>query len=153
MTTRVAPAHGAVSFFTSDHRACDQEWALVEKAVDDGDAARAREAFAVFDASMRRHLAMEEDVLFPAFEARTGSSMGPTQVMRIEHERMRGLLAQMAATAASNVEGLVDLGDTLLMLVQQHNVKEEGILYPMAERALAREWGDVAARLEALAAG
>lgn len=153
MTTRVAPSQGAVSFFTSDHRACDEQWALVEKAVDEGDAARAREAFATFDAAMRRHLEMEESVLFPAFEARMGSSMGPTQVMRMEHERMRGLLTQMASAAASNVETVVDLGDTLLMLVQQHNVKEEGVLYPMADRVLGAEWAEVAQRLERLAAG
>ena len=32
---------------------------------------------------------------------------------------------------------MLDHGDTLLMIAQQHNVKEENILYPMADDALA----------------
>ena len=41
-------------------------------------------------------------------------------------------------------------GDTLLMLMQQHNVKEEGMLYPMAARLLGGPaWGPLG---EALAA-
>jgi len=61
---------------------------------------------------------------------------------------MRGLLDEMQRAAdAGDVDGVVDHGDTLLMIVQQHNVKEEGILYPMAERALAPAWESIAARL------
>ena len=41
---------------------------------------------------------------------------------------------------AGNAEDAMDLGDTLLMLIQQHNVKEEGMLYPAAEGLLAGDW-------------
>ena len=34
------------------------------------------------------------------------------------------------------------------MLIQQHNVKEEGMLYPMAGNLLAGEWTALAAQLE-----
>ena len=50
--------------------------------------------------------------------------------------------------ASGDLEGALDLGDTLLMLIQQHNVKEEGMLYPMAENMLSTEWGEMAAQLE-----
>ena len=40
----------------------------------------------------RRHFDAEEAILFPAFEAHTGMSMGPTRVMRNEHDQMRELL-------------------------------------------------------------
>ncbi len=57
---------------------------------------------------------------------------------------MRGLLDQMdAAVRAGNFEELVDLGDTLLLLIQQHNQKEEHMLYPMSESALAPQWPDL----------
>lgn len=129
-------------FFTTDHRRCDDEWAAIEAAVDSGAAAEAGESWQRFDASMRRHFAMEEEVLFPILEGITGMrGAGPTEVMRQEHAQMRGVLDQMAAAAsAGEYETLVDHGDTLLMLVQQHNVKEEGILYPMADRMLSDQW-------------
>lgn len=147
MSTRVSPEAGAVAFFTSDHRACDDLWAAVEAAGEAGDGAAVQAAFAAFDQAMRRHLDMEEQVLFPAFEARTGITMGPTRVMRHEHDQMRGLLSQMAQAAGSDPESVLDHGDTLLMLIQQHNMKEEGMLYPMCDAHLRAGWAEIAGQL------
>lgn len=130
-----------VDFFTRGHRDIDARWAEVEASADGADPGALRAAWATFEAVLREHLDMEETVLFPAFEEATGMTAGPTQVMRGEHTQMRGLLDQMAAVLeAGDVQELLDQGDTLLMLTQQHNSKEEGMLYPMSERALAREW-------------
>jgi hemerythrin-like domain-containing protein len=99
---------------------------------------------------MRRHIAMEEEVMFPAFEAaaQMGGS-GPTSVMRMEHKQMIGLLDQIeGAMQSGDAEQALDLGDTLLMLIQQHNIKEEGMLYPMAENVLAENWANLAKLLE-----
>jgi hemerythrin-like domain-containing protein len=138
-----------VEFFTQDHRACDERWVKVESAAEGGDPAAIQASWEAYDRAQRHHLEMEEEVLFPAFEDATGMTGGPTQVMRMEHEQMRGLLDQMAsAMTGGDVQELIDLGDTLLMLIQQHNQKEEGMLYPMAERALASNWEDIRARLE-----
>ncbi|MCA9667190.1 MAG: hemerythrin domain-containing protein [Myxococcales bacterium] len=142
-------ATGPVEFFTADHRRCDEGWGAIERAVDDGDTARAHELFEAFHAAMLRHFEMEEQVLFPELEAVTGMhGCGPTEVMRMEHEQMRAVLDGMAASArAGDYESLLDHGDTLLMLVQQHNVKEEGMLYPMAQQQLAARWSALATRL------
>ena len=93
-------------------------------------------------------------MLFPAFEAATGmTDSGPTFVMRMEHEQMRGLLEQMGtALERGDHDALLDQGDTLLMLIQQHNQKEEGMLYPMSERALASEWPALHERVAAYVA-
>ena len=138
-----------MQFFTDDHREADQTWARVEQAVSSGDEAAIHESFAAYKSRMLRHFAMEEEVLFPAFEAKTGmTGGGPTAVMRMEHDQMRGLLEQMAAAlAAGDPEEVLDLGDTQLMLVQQHNQKEETILYTMAQAQLGAEWPDIAGRL------
>lgn len=100
---------------------------------------------------MRAHLGCEEEVLFPAFEAATGMTRGgPTFIMRAEHEQMRALLARMqTAIERGDIRELLDQGDTLLLLIGQHNQKEEGMLYPMAERALASTWPEIRARLQA----
>lgn len=126
-----------LDFLGSDHRACDDLFASAETAAAQKNWDSARGLFEHFQAAMAHHLAMEEDVLFPAFEARTGMRAGPTQVMRMEHEQMRGLLQDMAsAVAACNQDGYLGLSETLNMLMQQHNLKEENMLYPMSDQVL-----------------
>jgi hemerythrin-like domain-containing protein len=141
---------GLAGFFAQDHRDCDTRWVELEGLLDSGNTDATNQAWREFDDSMRRHFAMEEDVLFPAFEARSGmGGGGPTAMMRMEHQQMRGLLDQIgAAMSIGDTEEALDLGDTLLMVIQQHNVKEEGMLYPMAENMLAGEWAALAEQLE-----
>lgn len=126
-----------LEFLGNDHRACDDLFASAEAAVGQKNWDSAREQFGHFQAAMAHHFTMEETVLFPAFESRTGMSTGPTQVMRMEHEQMRDLLQAMAsALAAANQTGFLGLSETLNMLMQQHNLKEESMLYPMSDRVL-----------------
>jgi iron-sulfur cluster repair protein YtfE (RIC family) len=137
------------AFFQGDHRRCDTLWVQVEDAVDAGDAAGTEKAWSAFEHALRQHLAMEEEVLFPAFETASGmTGGGPTFVMRHEHQQMRGVLDQMAeAVRANDPDDLLAQGDTLHLLIQQHNAKEEGMLYPTAERFLQPEWPALFARL------
>jgi hemerythrin-like domain-containing protein len=136
-------------FFTLEHRSCDGRWAEVEAAAQAGDVKTQQQRWLDFRSEMLRHLRMEEEVMFPAFEQATGmTDGGPTFVMRSEHAQMRGLIEQMGVAAdAGDYDELVDMGDTLLMLIQQHNQKEEQMLYPMAERALCDEWAKILDRL------
>jgi len=86
---------------------------------------------------MERHFQKEEDTLFPAFEQATGNAMGPTRVMRLEHRQMRDALAEMSnALAGGDLEDYLGQAETLLILMQQHNIKEEQILYPMCDQIL-----------------
>ena len=63
---------------------------------------------------------------------------GPTKVMRMEHQQMRNLLARMSeAVSSGDGEEILEVGETMMILMQQHNVKKEGILYPMADQHLA----------------
>lgn len=129
-----------LEFLGSDHRACDDLFASAEAAVGQKNWGGARTLFDQFHALTLRHLAMEENVLFPAFEAQTGTTVGPTQVMRMEHEQMRELMHDMAqAVVKTDYEGYLGLAETLNMLMQQHNLKEENMLYPMTDRVLADE--------------
>lgn len=122
----------------AQHRHCDETWSTVEAAV--RGAAKwdeARCAYEAFVKELNAHLDLEEQVLFPAFEAATGMTRGPTQVMRMEHEDMRDLLALIeAAISRKDPQATLSAGETLLILIQQHNMKEENMLYPMCERAI-----------------
>lgn len=125
-------------FMSHDHRRCDDLFAEVEMAVTGGDWAAAAQAFAAFRDATLTHFAAEEAVLFPSFENATGMRMGPTQVMRGEHVQMRELFESAAAALAAKDEATY-LGDaeTLLIMMQQHNMKEENVLYPMCDQHLA----------------
>lgn len=125
---------------TEDHHRCDRLLALVERATGDGDwAAVGREA-AQFRDAMESHFRFEEEVLFPSLEGRLPMAAGPTGVMRMEHAQMRRMLEELAAAVASrSADDCLGILETLHLVIQQHNAKEEGILYPMADRALSPE--------------
>ena len=127
-------------YLTDDHEHCDMLFADAENAVAQADWALAADSFQAFQNDTLRHFQREEETLFPAFEARTGMSGGPTFVMRSEHAQMRDTLNAMGqALETHNRQTYLGLSETLLMLMRQHNLKEEQILYPMMDQALADE--------------
>jgi hemerythrin-like domain-containing protein len=129
--------HTISEYLGGDHQRCDELFAVAEQAAAARDA-KAADAHARFVDAIEHHLRMEEDVLFPAFEEATGSGMGPTAVMRHEHEQMRQLFEQMDETLANKrYDDYLGAAETLLILMQQHNAKEEQMLYPMTDRMLA----------------
>ena len=135
-------------FFSRDHRHCDELLVALEKALAQGDWGTVEPRAAGFLSGMEHHLGMEETELFPRLEG--SPAAGPVRVMRHEHEQMRGLFAELrGAVERRAAEACLDLTDTLLMLMQQHNAKEEAILYPMADRALAGEAEGLLAQLGA----
>lgn len=138
------------SFMTDDHRRCDDFFAAAEQAVGNKDFAAAQLAFGHFRSAIESHFDGEEQTLFPAFEDKTGMRSGPTEVMRMEHEQMRGLLADaQQAIESRNGDDYLGIAETLLIMMQQHNMKEENILYPMCDQHLADVAPDLLARLEA----
>ncbi len=137
---------------TDDHHHCDDLFAAAENAVNDGRWDEAREGFARFRTATERHFEMEEKVLFPAFEDMTGMTQGPTQVMRMEHAQMRDVFADMAqAVESGDRDGYLGQSETLLMLMQQHNLKEEQILYRMADQALQAQSAQILEQMRAMA--
>jgi len=119
------------------HRHCDAAFVAAEEAVRRSRWAAGRSLVEALGSDLESHFAAEEEILFPAFEGATGMREGPTQVMRYEHSQMRSLLAQIsAAVAVEDGDEFAGAAETLLVLMQQHNAKEEHILYPMCDSAL-----------------
>lgn len=124
-------------FMAQDHRDCDQLFAKAENAVAKDDWDTASHAFNEFVQAMERHLGIEEQELFPAFEAETGILTGPTEMMRMEHEQMRTLFDEMkGAMEQHDSDDYLGTAETLLILMQQHNMKEEQILYSIMDQRL-----------------
>jgi hemerythrin-like domain-containing protein len=123
------------------HKCCDELFAAAEEVVAGRNWTDAQRMLPAFFAAMETHFRTEEEALFPAFEEATGITMGPTRMMRFEHAQMRDLFAQMgAALATRDAREFAGVAETLLVLMQQHNMKEENILYPMCDRGLEAQF-------------
>ena len=126
------------SFLTSDHRACDNEFANLENAIASQDWEEAKNQFEKFSLDLTHHFDMEEKVMFPAFEEVTGMTQGPTMVMRMEHSQMRNILDDLKSDIEKKDKNhFFGVSESLMMLMQQHNMKEEQMLYKMADVHLA----------------
>lgn len=136
------------AYLAGDHRACDDEYGWAESRVVCGDWPNAVQAFDGFTRHLAHHMDQEEQILFPAIERATGNTLGATAVMRTEHRHMRQLLRSMTqAIAARDADTFFAFADSLRMLTHQHNLKEEAVLYPMAERLFGDGTGDLLARM------
>ena len=130
-----------ITELTAEHRHCDDLFAALEAAMDKENFEKAQSLFAEYERQMLEHFDVEEQKLFPAFEARTGMTSGPTMVMRMEHSQIRGLLSEMKdAIFHGQPEIFFSLSETLLIMTQQHNMKEENVLYPMCELHLGADF-------------
>ncbi|MGB0126736.1 MAG: hemerythrin domain-containing protein [Rhodocyclaceae bacterium] len=132
------------------HKHCDRDFSAAEERLRQGDWEGGATAFRVLRKDLETHFGVEEDLLFPAFEHHSGQRNGPTRVMCNEHVQMRGLLWQIDdAIAARDADDCLGSLETLLILMQQHNIKEENILYTMCESALAGTDDTLAAEIGA----
>ncbi|MEA3274359.1 MAG: hemerythrin domain-containing protein [Pseudomonadota bacterium] len=137
-------------YLTDDHHRCDHLLVACEAAVNAGAWSTLDDTVAVFRESVLRHFALEEEILFPELEQANPAAGGPIGVMRMEHQQMRQLLTDLAdATRSRDRDTCLGDLETLLMLVQQHNAKEEGILYPLADGAFPLGADEFVARMKA----
>ena len=125
------------SFLTTDHRACDEEFADLENAVASDNWDDSLEKLNKFVTDLLHHFNMEEGVMFPTFEEVTGMRQGPTMIMRMEHDQMRQLLTTLQEDMEKkDKKHFFGVSESLMMLMQQHNMKEEQMLYAMADMRL-----------------
>ena len=124
-------------FMAAHHKECDDLFASSEASIAGGDWDKGIAQWQDFAAELETHFAREESILFPQFEAATGSMGGPTQMMRMEHEQMRSLVNEINKAADSkDAEQFLGLSETLMITMQQHNMKEEQMLYPMIDHSM-----------------
>ena len=130
-----------LDFMSSDHKRIDVLFAEAEELVSGGDWEAADEKYDEFEEALLDHFNREEGILFPAFEEKTaGQGCNPTTIMTEEHEQMRVLLNDLEhALYDKDATAYLGNSETLLMIMQQHNAKEEQMMYPMAEAHLSEE--------------
>ncbi len=119
---------------TSDHKRCDELFAQAEMYISEDNWQQAEKVAADFIESLLAHFSHEEEILFPAFEEVSGMRHGPTEMMCHEHEQMRAFAIELkVALENKNQDRYLGLSETLLIYMQQHNMKEEQILYTMID--------------------
>jgi hemerythrin-like domain-containing protein len=64
-------------------------------------------------------------------------------IMRAEHVQIRGLIAEMKRDIEQQAaDHYLGISETLLILMQQHNAKEEQMLYVMCDNVLGDDETD-----------
>ncbi len=128
------------SYMRNEHRDCDGLFSTAEKSVIDGNFEEAEKQFLLFADDTLKHFKKEEEVLFPTFEEITGNREGPTMVMRHEHEQVRGLIGKMAGAIENrDSDAYLSMAESMMILLQQHNMKEEQMLYAMCDRVIPQD--------------
>ncbi len=87
-------------------------------------------------AALRRHIYLEEEMLFPAL--RGAGLVAPVFVMIREHGELWGMLDELEGLLAASAgdDSLREVTARLEPLLEAHNMKEESILYPRADHVM-----------------
>jgi uncharacterized protein (DUF2249 family)/hemerythrin-like domain-containing protein len=140
-------------FLGDDHRRLDAILRHAAILAHAGSFVDALARFAEFRCGLERHIEMEEQILFPSFEEETGITGGPTVVMHLEHLEIRRLMNAIGASLrAEDLAGLLDAIREFTTLLEEHNAKEEDVLYPTVDRALGtdRKRDEIVQRMQRL---
>lgn len=125
------------AIMTHDHRECDVKFEHIEEAVSNKDFAKAEQLFTQWKKVNLRHFDIEETILFPETVNAMGMKIPPIMVMEMEHQQIKNCINQMeTALSSKNGDDFLGFADTCMIMIQQHNMKEEQILYPMIDNAL-----------------
>jgi hemerythrin-like domain-containing protein len=98
---------------------------------------------------LKRHIALEEEVLYPAYESAPHAPQGPTTALREEHSTIIRLLQDMAPVIRTrDSEHLLECLAHLENQMIKHHEKEEDIFLPMASQLLNSRRDELSSRLK-----
>jgi hemerythrin-like domain-containing protein len=130
-------ADTVTSYLSADQARIDALLDPCLRAATQGDFEVARALFRHFESAFMRHLQMEEQVVFPVFEDRTGLLWGPTVTLRAEHRELRRAVAIVQeGLLLASVSRAQEGARLLATLVPDHDGKEKNVFFPMTDRLL-----------------
>ncbi|MGZ3236701.1 MAG: hemerythrin domain-containing protein [Burkholderiaceae bacterium] len=140
-----------VSLLSKDHSHCDDLFFQAESNVSKSRWELAIVMYKKFKVALERHLAIEEEILFPAMGDASGNTCGPTAVMRSEHQQIRQIIQDLdSAVNTRDAKEFLGNSETLNIMMQQHNFKEEHMLYVMADQQLAGRREEIITAMEGI---
>lgn len=122
-------------YMTHNHKECDELLAQLENEVEDGNWDKVSKLNDEFKHETLKHFDIEENYLFPMFDERSANGgCGPTKVMKMEHDQARTIFPKLEeAINEKDSDRFFGLSESLMILIQQHNSKEEQMLYTMMQ--------------------
>lgn len=119
------------------HNRCDRYFDQLQICVGQRRWSEAGASLRLFEGSLDRHMRMEEDVLFPIVLESMRHADGPVVMLRLEHRHIHAMLERMSDAVArlAAVDFFLHV-ETFTLLMQQHQLKEEGMLYPLLDKIL-----------------
>jgi hemerythrin-like domain-containing protein len=139
------------NYLARDHDRCDGLYADAVARVAAHDWEQASVSFLEFAEAMRRHVEMEERVVYPAFEELLANTAAPTQALHAEHQLLSEIMYRMSmAIKRRDVIEFSDHADTFRLTTEQHNRKEEGILFPMFDKLLRPRYNELVQAMDGL---
>ena len=140
MPQTTTPIATVMEYLSSDHQRLDGLMTAAGDRAKAGDMNAAAAGFGEFMRGLLRHIRIEEELLFPAFEGATGLSQGgPTSVMKLEHaeiQRLLGSIRDLFDSGDPQPAEFESLRSALVALLHEHNLKEERVLYPATDQTL-----------------
>ncbi len=136
------------NWLVHEHSLYEDLLSQCQEAVDREDWESVNRVFSELVTRLKRHMALEEEVLFPAYESTPHAPQGPTTALREEHSGIVRVIRDMARIiktrdSAQVLEGLAHLE---LQMIKHHE-KEEDIFLPMASHILNASRDDLLRKL------
>jgi iron-sulfur cluster repair protein YtfE (RIC family) len=97
----------------------------------------ADQLFRLLVTNLKGHMAMEEEVLYPAYEQASHLPQGPTQALRHEHDQIVKLVEDINRVIKTrDSTHMLDCVTYLEKCMIKHHEKEEDIFLPLASHVL-----------------
>ncbi|MBT4518888.1 MAG: hemerythrin domain-containing protein [Halieaceae bacterium] len=113
---------------------------MLEECIEQADLNLWSDCEATFGALMsmlKKHMAMEEEVLFPAYERHTDLPRNPVEALRSDHDQLVQLFCDIDEVLKTrDSEHLVDAIKPVVVAMNHHHDKEENFFLPMAGHLL-----------------
>ena len=94
-----------------------------------------RERAIMFSIALEDHAQREEKLLFDPLSAKSSDARNWVDMMEIVHDEVRGLFEEIASSPRDPTDKLW----TMLQLTEEHFVKEENEVFPLAENLIDLE--------------
>jgi iron-sulfur cluster repair protein YtfE (RIC family) len=121
-------------YMRAEHARLDGLLGDVCRLVDEQSLDQAATAFRLFAAGLRRHIRVEEELIFPLMlPLRSHERWGPTFVMRMEHIEILEIIVEMEAALDGDLRTFTGWLNRLRAVLHTHEVKESQVLFPAAD--------------------
>lgn len=125
------------SWLVHDHSLYEDLLTECQGAVESEDWRSADEIFNKLIKHLKHHMALEEEVLYPAYDATVSHSPAPTEALQDEHDRLVAMVCDIARVIRNrDSEHMLDCLEQLEKAMIIHHEREEDIFLPMASHIL-----------------